>query len=99
TAINIPTMGTYHHGSPTPGKIPNNVKSMIPDPPAYPTLTSRIYISINETPAIKVWKTYNNGATNKKVNSIGSVIPVRNAVPAAVNNRPPTAFLFPGLAI
>ena len=36
------------------------------------------------------------GAINKNVNSIGSVIPVRNDVNAAENSNPPTIFLFSG---
>ena len=42
---------------------------------------------------------YNTGATNKNVNSIGSVIPVSMEVSAAESNRPATAFLFSGFAV
>ena len=50
-------------------------------------------------PAIKQWRTYNNGAANKNENSIGSVIPVRIAVKVADNNKPKTLLLFSGLAV
>ena len=43
--------------------------------------------------------TYNTGATNRKENSIGSVIPVRKEVRAADNSRPATSFLFSGFAV
>ena len=39
------------------------------------------------------------GATNKKVNSIGSVIPVSIDVKAADRSNPPTIFLFCGFAL
>ena len=39
------------------------------------------------------------GATNRKVNSIGSVMPVMIAVRAADNSRPPTSFFFSGFAV
>ena len=42
---------------------------------------------------------YKIGATNKNVNSIGSVIPVSIEVKAADNNKPPTTFFFSGLAV
>ena len=42
--------------------------------------------------------TYRSGATNKKVNSRGSVIPVSIDVKAAEIKRPPAIFLFSGFA-
>ena len=55
-------------------------------------------ISIYATPANTQCIAYKSGATNKNVNSIGSVIPVTAEVKAADNKSPPTTFLFPGFA-
>ncbi len=43
--------------------------------------------------------TYRPGARNMKLNSIGSVTPVRNAVRARDSNMPPTAARRSGLAV
>ena len=42
------------------------------------------------SPVISAWKAYNSGARNMKVNSIGSVTPVRKAVSASDIKSPPT---------
>ena len=55
-------------------------------------------ISIYAAPANTECIKYNTGATNKNVNSIGSVIPVNIAVNAADNNNPPATLRFSGLA-
>ena len=49
-------------------------------------------ISINERPARTQCTAYKTGATNKKVNSIGSVTPVITEVNAAESKRPLTTF-------
>ena len=41
-------------------------------------------------PASRAWMTYRTGATKRNANSIGSVMPVRNAVSAAEIMMPPT---------
>ena len=43
--------------------------------------------------------TYMAGATNRKVNSSGSVMPVSMEVSAAEMSRPPTTLRFSGLAV
>ena len=60
--------------------------------------TFNISIKKNAKPENTQCTAYKAGATNKNVNSNGSVIPVKNDVNAAVaNNEPTTCFLF-GLA-
>ena len=54
----------------------------------------KICINANDKPANPQCKINNPGAINKNVNSIGSVIPVRNDVNAAENSNPPTIFFF-----
>ena len=54
---------------------------------------------INAKPSNIAWITYNTGAMNKKLNSSGSVIPVKNDVNAAESIKPPTTFFFSGLAV
>ena len=44
------------------------------------------------------WTKYKTGATNKKVNSIGSVMPQRTAVTVAGIKRAATFLRFSGLA-
>lgn len=44
----------------------------------------------NDKPAKPQCKTNSPGAINKNVNSIGSVIPVKNEVKPAENNKPAT---------
>ena len=63
-----------------------------------PIFTFRICISMKEKPANIQWTANNIGATNKKENSIGSVIPVRNEVSAAEAIIPATAFFLAGFA-
>jgi hypothetical protein len=59
----------------------------------------RISAIKNDTPSKKAWNTYNNGETNKNINSIGSVIPVMKEVKAAPRNKPPNkTLLFFGTA-
>ena len=53
---------------------------------------------MNDNPANTQCTAYNAGATNKNVNSNGSVIPVKNDVKAAVANNEPTIFFLLGLA-
>ena len=45
------------------------------------------------------WTTYMAGATKRKVNSSGSVMPVSMEVSAAEISRPPTVLRFSGLAV
>ena len=49
-------------------------------------------------PAPTTWIAYRIGATNKNVNSSGSVIPVKILVKAADSNKPPTTLRFSGFA-
>ena len=81
-----------------PWSIPNKNKSIRPPENVIPTPTFNICINIYAAPANTQWIAYNTGATNKNVNSSGSVIPVNIEVNAADNNKPPTAFLFSGFA-
>ena len=60
--------------------------------------TLKISINMNDKPANKQWTPYSAGATNKNVNSIGSVIPVKAAVNAADANNDPTTFFLLGAA-
>ena len=49
-------------------------------------------------PVSTVCTAYSTGARNMKVNSMGSVTPVRNAVRASDMSMPPTAFFRSGFA-
>ena len=71
---------------------------MIPPENVIPTPTSRMCISIKDKPARAQWIIYRSGATKRKVNSRGSVIPVRIAVRAAESKSPPATFFFVSLA-
>ena len=82
-----------------PCKIPNRNRSINPPENVIPTPTLQICISMYARPANTQWIPYSSGATNRKVNSNGSVIPVSMEVSAAESNRPPTAFLFSGFAV
>ena len=82
-----------------PCNIPNSVKSISPPEKVIPTPTPKICISIYESPASIQCTTYITGATKRKVNSIGSVIPVSIEVSAAESKSPPTSFLFSGRAV
>ena len=48
----------------------------------------------NDNPSKNAWITYNQGATNKKVYSIGSVIPVKNEVKPPLRYKPPSFWRF-----
>ena len=74
------------------------MKSINPQEKVVPIAISSILISANEIPAKIQWTTNTKGATNKNVNSIGSVIPVRKLVKAAESNNPPTIFFLFGFA-
>ena len=63
-----------------------------------PTPTFRMCISMKDRPASTQCTAYMGSATKIKVNSSGSVIPVRKAVRAAESSRPPETFFFSGLA-
>ena len=80
------------------GIIPNKVKSISPPENVIPILTFNICIIINDKPANTQCIPNNTGATNKNVNSIGSVIPVKNEVNAADAIIPATYFFFSGFA-
>ena len=54
---------------------------------------------MNDNPANTQCTTYNAGATNKNVNSNGSVIPVNKDVNAADTNKLPTIFFLLGAAV
>ena len=64
-----------------------------------PTVILKMSAIINASPSKTAWITYSIGATNKKLNSKGSVIPVKNDVNAADNIKPPTTFLRSGFAV
>ena len=67
-------------------------------PPVFPMTTPRIDISINDNPAITVWKTNNTGAINIKANSTDSVIPETNvAATPAINSAFTASFLSLGV--
>ncbi len=55
-----------------------------------PSFTPRIWQIASDSPVSTAWITYSTGARNMKLNSIGSVTPVRNDVSAIENSRPPT---------
>ena len=63
-----------------------------------PTPTFRMCINMKDRPASTQCTAYMGSATKIKVNSSGSVMPVRKAVKAADSSRPPAAFFFSGLA-
>ena len=63
-----------------------------------PTPTFRMCISMKDRPASTQCTAYMGSATKIKVNSSGSVMPVRKAVKAADSSRPPATFFFSGLA-
>ena len=66
------------------GKIPNRTKSNTPPENDTPAVAPHSAMIQNENPAINTWNPKNRiGARNRNVNSIGSVIPVRNDVSAA----------------
>ena len=73
-------------------------KTINPSVNIIPPPTPKICIIIYAHPAKKQWIAYNAGATNKNVNSSGSVIPVNIEVNAAESNKPPTIFFFSGFA-
>ena len=81
-----------------PCNTPYNIKSINPQENVVPIQIFKICINANDKPANPQCKINNPGAINKNVNSIGSVIPVRNDVNAAENSHPPTIFLFSGFA-
>lgn len=74
------------------GSNPNKVKSINPPEKVIPTNTWSISIRKNDNPASTQWTAYKTGATNKNVNSKGSVIPVKNEVIAADAKSEPTTF-------
>ena len=63
-----------------------------------PTPTFRMCMSMKDRPASTQCTAYMGSATKMKVNSSGSVMPVRKAVRAAESSRPPAAFFFSGFA-
>ncbi|MPM62426.1 hypothetical protein SDC9_109297 [bioreactor metagenome] len=56
-------------------------------------------ITVERVAANNACTTNNHGATNKNVNSIGSVTPQNIAVKVTGTNNPRTFFLFCGLAV
>ena len=85
-------------GTPAPaGSNPNSEKSINPPEKVIPINTLNISINMNDRPASIQWTPYNTGATNKNVNSNGSVIPVKNEVTPAASKSEPTTFLLVGL--
>ncbi len=72
--------------------------SINPPENVMPTPTFKMCISIYANPANIQCTAYKSGATNKNVNSSGSVIPVIMEVSAADAKSPATASFFSGFA-
>ena len=86
-----PRMSTFQHGS-RPGRMPNRKKSMKPPEKVRPICVPVMNMIMNDSPAMTAWMPNSHGAMKRKVNSIGSVMPVRNEVSAA-EPRMPAAIL------
>ena len=84
-------MMTFHHGS-LPGRMPNRKKSIRPPENVSPIDVPVMNMIMNDRPANTAWIPNSHGAMNRKVNSIGSVMPVRNDVRPA-ESRIPAAIL------
>jgi hypothetical protein len=72
---------------------------MAPAEKLKPCLTPSTSRSASETPVSAACSAYSGGARNMNANSMGSVMPVRNAVSAAENITPPTALRLSGRAV
>ena len=71
---------------------------IIPKIKVNPIATCKACAITKHVAAKNTWTTYNNGATNKKENSIGSVIPVNALVKAAESNKLAVFFFASGFA-
>ena len=71
---------------------------MRPSEKVVPTQICRMWQIMKERPAKTTWMPNRAGARNRNVNSIGSVMPVRNEVMATEKRREPAIFFFSGLA-
>ena len=57
---------------------------MAPPLKVKPLCEPRMFMTMKLRPVMAAWKTYSSGATNMNENSIGSVMPVRKEVRAAL---------------
>src|SRR3954452_18864115 len=76
-----------------------STKSMPPAENEKPSWMPRALTMASEVPVRRAWMMYSGHATNMNENSIGSVMPVRNAVSAAEIMMPPTIFFWDGFAV